>query len=62
MRSCHTVGLEPISLVAKVTSAIGRPAVLLSDNRENAVSNLTEIARYLRISGKEGRVSAAVAV
>jgi nicotinate phosphoribosyltransferase len=57
-----TVGLEPISLVAKVTSANGRPAVKLSDNLEKATGDPAEIARYLRIFGTEGRASAAVTV
>jgi nicotinate phosphoribosyltransferase len=48
-------GLEPISLVCKVTSANGRPAVKLSDNPAKATGDPAEIARYLRIFGKEGR-------
>jgi nicotinate phosphoribosyltransferase len=49
-------GLEPISLVAKVTSANGRPAVKLSDNPAKATGDPVEIARYLRIFGQDGRV------
>ncbi|KHL25827.1 nicotinate phosphoribosyltransferase [Croceibacterium mercuriale] len=49
-------GLEPISLVAKVTSANGRPVVKLSDNPAKATGDPAEIARYLRIFGRDGRV------
>jgi nicotinate phosphoribosyltransferase len=55
-------GLEPISLVCKVTSANGRPAVKLSDNPAKATGEPAEIARYLRVFGEEGRVAAAVKV
>ena len=55
-------GMEPISLVAKVTSANGRPAVEFSDNPSKATGKPTEIERYLRIFGQEGRVQRAVAV
>ena len=55
-------GLEPISLVAKVTSANGRPAVKLSDNPSKATGQSTEIERYLRIFERDGRVPQAVAV
>jgi nicotinate phosphoribosyltransferase len=48
-------GLEPISLVCKVTSANGRPAVKLSDNPAKSTGDPAEIARYLRVFGKEGR-------
>lgn len=54
--------LAPISLVCKVTSANGRPAVKLSDNPEKATGDPTEIARYLRIFGDAGRVRTAVSV
>ncbi|GGE94248.1 nicotinate phosphoribosyltransferase [Sphingomonas prati] len=49
------MGLEPISLVAKVVTANGRPAVKLSDNPDKATGQPAEIARYLRIFGEEGR-------
>ena len=39
--------LDPISLVCKVTSANGHPAVKLSDNPEKATGDAKEIARYL---------------
>jgi nicotinate phosphoribosyltransferase len=55
-------GLEPISLVCKVVSANGRPAVKLSDNPSKATGEPAEIARYLRIFGGEGRVDAPVDV
>ena len=55
-------GLEPISLVAKVTRANGRPAVKLSDNPAKATGDPAEIERYLRIFGGEGRSAAGVHV
>lgn len=55
-------GLEPISLVAKVTSANGRPAVKLSDNPSKATGDPAEIERYLRIFGQDGRAGKAVEV
>lgn len=55
-------GLEPISLVAKVTSANGRAAVKLSDNPAKATGDRHEIARYLRIFGETGMVRRGVAV
>ncbi|MDF2385075.1 nicotinate phosphoribosyltransferase [Nostoc ellipsosporum NOK] len=64
-RGCDPAGghaLEPISLVAKVTSANGRPAVKLSDNPSKATGDPAEIDRYLRIFGGEGRAAQDVAV
>jgi nicotinate phosphoribosyltransferase len=55
-------GLDPISLVAKVTSANGRPAVKRSDNPGKATGEPAEIARYLRIFGTIGRVETDVSV
>ena len=55
-------GLEPISLVCKVTSANGHPAVKLSDNPAKATGDPTEIARYLRVFGDAGRVESEVVV
>ena len=55
-------GLEPISLVCKVTSANGRPAVKLSDNPAKATGDPTEIARYLRVFGEQDRAERAVVV
>jgi nicotinate phosphoribosyltransferase len=47
-------GLDPISLVAKVTSANGRPAVKLSDNPEKATGDPKEVQRYLKLFGSAG--------
>jgi nicotinate phosphoribosyltransferase len=55
-------GLEPISLVCKVVSANGRPAVKLSDNPAKATGAPAEIERYLRIFGQAGRANAPVSV
>lgn len=55
-------GLEPISLVCKVASANGHPAVKLSDNPAKSTGDPAEIARYLRVFGGEGRTAAAVMV
>jgi nicotinate phosphoribosyltransferase len=48
-------GLNPISLVCKVASANGRPAVKLSDNPAKATGEPQEIARYLRVFGDTNR-------
>ena len=61
-RRCGAAGLEPISLVCKVTRANGRPAVKLSDNPAKATGDLAEIERYLRVFGAAGRVRSAVTV
>src|SRR5215469_5057781 len=50
------MGFEPISLVCKVVSANGRPAVKLSDNPNKASGEPEEIARYRRIFGTAGQV------
>jgi len=55
-------GLMPISLVCKVTSANGRPAVKLSDNPQKATGDPREIARYLKIFGSEDFVEQPVLV
>ena len=55
-------GIKAISLVCKVSSANGRPAVKLSDNPAKATGDPREIARYLRVFGDKGRVEHAVAV
>ncbi len=55
-------GLDPISLVCKVTEANGHPAVKLSDNPAKALGTPDEIARYLRVFGESGRTEHAVAV
>ena len=56
------IGLEPISLVCKVVSADGRPAVKLSDNPEKATGAPEEIERYLRVFGNSGHARRPVAV
>jgi len=48
-------GLDPISLVCKVTSANGRPAVKLSDNPLKATGDPAEIERYRRVFGASGQ-------
>lgn len=54
--------LDPISLVCKVVSVNGRPAVKLSDNPAKATGDPAEIARYLRVFGNVGRVDAPIEV
>jgi len=54
--------LDPISIVCKVTSVDGRPAVKLSDNPEKATGSSAELDRYLRVFGDAGRVRTAVHV
>lgn len=53
-RDCHPRGehdLEPISLVCKIVSVEGRPAVKLSDNAHKATGPVDEIERYRRVFG-----------
>jgi nicotinate phosphoribosyltransferase len=57
-----TPGLTAISLVCKVTSANGRPAVKLSDNPVKATGDPGEIARYIKLFGETDRVRHAVKV
>jgi nicotinate phosphoribosyltransferase len=47
-------GLDPISLVCKLTDANGRPAVKLSDNYAKAMGTPEEVARYRRVFGTAG--------
>ena len=47
-------GFDPISLICKVTTVEGRPAVKLSDNYAKAVGPAEEIERYRRVFGTEG--------
>jgi nicotinate phosphoribosyltransferase len=54
--------LDPISLVCKITSVNGEPAVKLSDNLAKATGGKEAIERYLRVFGEMGRVDQAVAV
>ncbi|MBN8995905.1 MAG: nicotinate phosphoribosyltransferase [Rhizobiales bacterium] len=55
-------GLDPISVVCKVSEANGHPAVKLSDNPVKATGEQHEIERYMRLFGTEGRVAHAVLV
>ena len=57
-----SINLDPISLVCKVSSVDGRPAVKLSDNPEKATGLPSEIERYLRVFGDAGRVRKPVLV
>jgi nicotinate phosphoribosyltransferase len=47
-------GFDPVSLICKVSTAEGRPAVKLSDNYAKAVGTAEEIARYRRVFGTAG--------
>ncbi len=47
-------GFDPISLICKVSSVEGRPAVKLSDNYAKAVGTPQEIERYRRVFGTAG--------
>ncbi len=64
-RGCHPdggEGFDPISLVLKLTSAEGRPAVKLSDNFLKATGPAAEIERYKRIFGTAGMANVPVMV
>lgn len=54
--------LKAISMVCKVSSVNGRPAVKLSDNPEKATGTPEAIARYLDVFGNENRVRKTVTV
>lgn len=54
--------MKPISLVCKVKSAEGRPAVKLSDNYNKATGPADEVERYRRVFGIEGLNGAPVLV
>jgi nicotinate phosphoribosyltransferase len=47
--------LGPISLVCKITDVNGRPAVKLSDNLAKATGPKSEVERYIRVFGEQGR-------
>jgi nicotinate phosphoribosyltransferase len=47
--------LDPISVVCKVVSANGRPAVKISDNPTKATGPNTEISRYMRVFNVEAQ-------
>jgi len=64
-RGCHPQGyktFDPLSLVCKLTSAEGRPAVKLSDNPRKATGTAEEVARYQRVFGMDGMEDASVIV
>ena len=53
-RDCHPRGedtLDPISLICKLVTVQGRPAVKLSDNPHKSTGPADEIARYRRVFG-----------
>ncbi len=47
------MGLHPISIVCKASSANGRPAVKLSDNPKKATGDPAEVERYAKFFGTE---------
>jgi nicotinate phosphoribosyltransferase len=56
-RGCDPSGgssFDPISLICKVSTVEGRPAVKLSDNYAKALGPPSEIARYRRVFGTAG--------
>jgi len=53
-------GFDPISLICKVSSVEGRPAVKLSDNFSKALGPPAEIERYRRVFGTAGIANAPV--
>ncbi|WP_348270187.1 nicotinate phosphoribosyltransferase [Edaphobacter paludis] len=64
-RGCHPRGedtLEPISLVCKLMTVEGRPAVKLSDNARKSTGPAEEIARYRRVFGSVAVEGAVVLV
>ena len=64
-RGCHPGGetsLDPISLVCKLMTVEGRPAVKLSDNARKATGPPEEIARYRSVLGSVAVEGAAVTV
>jgi nicotinate phosphoribosyltransferase len=64
-RGCHPRGesaLEPISLVCKLMTVEGRPAVKLSDNARKSTGPVEEIARYRRVFGSVAVEGALVTV
>lgn len=64
-RGCHPRGehgFDPISLVCKLMTVEGRPAVKLSDNAKKATGTAEEIARYRRVFRTPAVEGAAVVV
>jgi nicotinate phosphoribosyltransferase len=56
-RSCDPAGsndFDPVSLICKVSTVEGRPAVKLSDNYAKALGPSSEIERYRRVFGTAG--------
>ncbi len=56
-RGCDPAGsssFDPISLICKVSTVEGRPAVKLSDNYAKALGTPAEIERYRRVFGSKG--------
>ncbi len=51
-------GFDPISLICKVSSVEGKPAVKLSDNYAKALGPHSEIERYRRVFGTDGLANA----
>jgi nicotinate phosphoribosyltransferase len=47
-------GFDPVSLICKVSTVEGRPAVKLSDNYSKALGPSSEIERYRRVFGTKG--------
>ena len=64
-RGCNPRGddsLEPLSLVCKLMTVEGRPAVKLSDNERKSTGPVEEIERYRRVFGSVAVEGAAVLV
>jgi nicotinate phosphoribosyltransferase len=64
-RDCHPRGedaLQPISLVCKLISAEGRPAVKLSDNYEKASGPAELVGHYRKVFGLAGMANIPVVV
>ncbi len=60
-RGCNPndgTGFDPISLICKVSSVEGRPAVKLSDNYSKALGPPDEVERYRRVFGTAGIANA----
>jgi len=62
-RDCNPndgAGFDPISLICKVSSVEGRPAVKLSDNYSKALGPPAEVERYRKVFGTVGIANAPV--
>ena len=60
-RGCNPndgAGFDPISLICKVSTVEGRPAVKLSDNYSKALGPAAEIERYRKVFGNAGIANA----